>query len=100
MFIAAADFGAIAGATSGIPHMVALVWAVFLVCPALVGLVGLLTRHAGAVLDTVSPRWTVKTARNGRLYACKPGGYGLVWARKGETADQLLARAIAADRLV
>lgn len=97
---AAIDFASLHASTAGMPAMLTLVWAIFLICPALVGLVGSLTRHAGTALDAVSPRWTVKTAKNGRIYACKPGGYGIMWARKGETADQLLARAIAADRLV
>ncbi len=97
--LAAIDFGALHASTAGMPAMLALVWATFFICPMLVGLIGVAVRHAGTVLDTVSPRWVVKTARNGRIYVCKPGGYGCLWARKGESAADLLVRAIAADRL-
>ena len=95
--IATVNFDAIHVATATmIPVMIAC-WAVFLSIPlGFVGIARLASAKPGHKLPTpVNPGsgWQVRTAKNGRLYACRPGMAGCMWARKGESAEDLLARA-------
>ena len=93
--IAAVNFDAIHVATATmIPVMIAC-WAVFLSIPlGFVGIARALQASPGLPLPAnPGMGWQVRTARNGRLYAYRPGMAGCVWARKGESAEDLLARA-------
>lgn len=93
MFLASADFAAIHAATQGIPLVLALVWGVFALIPCAVLGAGFLSRMYQRLFPVpAAPSWQVRTAKNGRLYCCVPGAFGVVWARKGETASELLAR--------
>lgn len=97
MFLASADFAAIHAATQGIPLVLALVWGTFALIPGAVlgaGFLSRMYRRLFPVPEPALPTWEVRYSRaeRARLYACIPGQYGIVWARKGETADQLLAR--------
>lgn len=93
MIIASADFAAIHAATQGIPLVLALVWGTFALIPcAVIGAGFFASMYRRLFPVPTAPSWQVREARNDRIYACIPGQYGIVWARKGETADQLLAR--------
>ena len=93
MFLAAADFAAIHAATQGIPAMLAAMWTLFLLIPCAVLGAGFLSRMYRRLFPApAAPSWQVRTAKNGRLYAHIPGAFGVVWARCGESAADLLAR--------
>ena len=93
--IATVNFDAIHVATATmIPVMIAC-WAVFLSIPlGFVGIARALQASPGLPLPAnPGMGWQVRTAKNVRLYACRPGVPGCMWARKGESAEDLLARA-------
>lgn len=95
--LAAVNFDAIHVATATmIPVMIAC-WALFLSIPlGIVGISRMLDTRPGHNLPGESnpgSGWQVKTAKNGRLYAYRAGMAGCMWARKGESAEDLLARA-------
>ena len=93
MFVASVDFGAIHASTAGIPAMMVLVWAAFLLIPGAVLSAGFLAGLVRRIFPSpVVPAYEVRTAKNGRLYACIPGAFGVTWARKGEAVAELLAR--------
>lgn len=95
--IASINFDAIHAATATMIPVLIACWTLFLSIPVgFVGIARLASVKPGHKLPTLGnpgSGWQVRTARNGRLYAYRAGMAGCVWARRGESAGDLLARA-------